>query len=161
MAWFAQEHHVLRSMISEAVRTGFDSYAQHLPDEMAAYLSRNGRWQERADLQRTALDAARRLGDERGQARAHYGIGNALIKVGSYQSAHAHLQHALDIFDQLGYNSGRARTHYAIATAPEKQQRPGEALSHANRALRLCQAVGDRTGQAFFQRGRLVSRPTG
>jgi len=149
MAWFAREHHVLRSVTSEAVRIGFDVHAVQLPDTMGAHLSRTGRWHEHADLQRTALAAACRLGDQHGQARAQWGIGNALIKLGSYPSAHAHLHHALDLFGQLGDNSGRARTHYAIAVALDKQQRHGEALSHAKRALRLCQAVGDRVGQAF------------
>ncbi len=149
MAWFKEEQHVLRSMISQAARAGLDTHATQLPATMAAYLSRNGRWHELAALQRTALAAGRRFGDQQAQAQAHYGIGDALIKLGSRQRGHAHLQHALRLLNQLGDHSCRARTHYAIAGALEKQQRHREALGHAQRALRLCRAVGDRVGQAF------------
>jgi DNA-binding SARP family transcriptional activator len=149
MTWFTAEHHVLCSMVSKAASSRFDTHAWQLPATMWAYLSRNGRWHECLTLHRTALTAARRLGDLHAQARAHYGIGDALIKLGSCQSGRAHLQHALRLFNKLGDHAGRVRTHFGIAVAHEKQQQHRQALSHAQRGLDLCQAAGDRAGQAY------------
>jgi DNA-binding SARP family transcriptional activator/tetratricopeptide (TPR) repeat protein len=149
MAWFTAEHPVLRAMICEAAHSGFHAHASQLPAAMESYLSRTGRWDEWATVNRTALAAARRLGDQQAQARAHYCIGHALYHKGSRRSGRPHIEYALRLLKKIGDGSGQARTHTAIASALGEQRRYGQALEHAECALHLCQKGGDRAGQAF------------
>src|SRR5262249_22079343 len=144
MAWFTAEHPVLRAMICEAAHSGFDAYAWQLPATMGAYLSRTGRWDEWATVNRTALAAALRLGDQQAQARAHHCIGHALMHKGSRRSGQPHTEHALRLSKKIGDGSGQARTHSAIASALSEQRQYREALEHAQHALQLCQKGGDR-----------------
>jgi DNA-binding SARP family transcriptional activator/tetratricopeptide (TPR) repeat protein len=149
MAWFAAEHPVLRAMICQAAHCGFHAHASQLPATMGAYLSRTGRWDEWATVNRTALAAARRLGDQQAQARAHHCIGHALSHQGSHRSGDPHIEHALRLFEEIGDGPGQARTHTAIASALSEQRRYREALEHAQRALHMYQQGGDKAGQAF------------
>ena len=128
--------------------TGFHRHTCQLASALFIFLHQRGRWHDRAVVQQTALDAARRLGDPGEQVRAHRRLAVALRDLGRYDDAQRHLHHALDLSGELGDLVGLAWTHYHRNLVSGLQGRSAEALDAAQRALRLFQAAGDRVGQA-------------
>jgi tetratricopeptide (TPR) repeat protein len=148
MAWFEAEHRVLLAAIAQAASTGFDTHAWQLPVALRTFLARRGYWHDSAAAQQTALAAARRLGDLSAQARAHQGLAQVSVMLGSYQDAHAHCGQALELFRQLGDRAGQGRAHIGLATVCDRLGRHDEELAHDMQALELHRSVGDRNWEA-------------
>jgi DNA-binding SARP family transcriptional activator len=146
IGWFAVEHRVLIGAIDQAASAGFGGHAWRLAWTMANYLERQGHWHDWAHASRVALGAARRLGDRDGQAHAHRGLGQALMRLGRYPAAQRHLRHALLRHRQLGDRVGQAHTRLNLALVCQRRERLTEALAHSYLALRLFTAVGHRAG---------------
>jgi DNA-binding SARP family transcriptional activator/tetratricopeptide (TPR) repeat protein len=142
LAWFEAEHQVLLAVITRAAAAGFDAHAWQLPWALADYFSRRGHWQDQATTQRTALAAARRLGDLAGQARAHQGLGCAESMSSAGRAGHAHLAKALSLYRELGDQLGQSAIHLGFAMAFDFQRRPDKALGHARQVLALARASG-------------------
>jgi DNA-binding SARP family transcriptional activator/tetratricopeptide (TPR) repeat protein len=147
-AWLAAERRVLLATVELAARDGFHRHTCQLASALFIFLHQRGRWHDRAVVQQTALDAARRLGDPGEQVRAHRRLAVALRDLGRYDDAQRHLHHALDLSGEMGDLVGQAWTHYHRNLVSGLQGRNAEALDAAQRALRLFQAAGDRVGQA-------------
>jgi DNA-binding SARP family transcriptional activator/tetratricopeptide (TPR) repeat protein len=148
LGWCRAEHQVLLAAIARAAADGFDAHAWQLPWALADYFSRTGHWQLLADTHRTALAAARRLGDRAGQARAHQGLGYAQIMSSPGQPSHPDLTQALQLYQELGDLLGQAAAHFGFAMAFEGQRRPQAALDHARQVLSLARAAGHRGEEA-------------
>jgi DNA-binding SARP family transcriptional activator len=148
MAWFAAEHHVLLASVRLAVANGFDIHAWQLPWAMGDYQIRCGHWHEGIAAQRTAFDAAQRLGDQAGQAVALLMLGVLHGALGDAGQAQACLADSLQRYRQLGDRSGEARVHQSLGTVLDAQGRYADALRHAEQALLLFREIGDRAGQA-------------
>jgi tetratricopeptide (TPR) repeat protein/transcriptional regulator with XRE-family HTH domain len=146
--WFEAEHHVLLAAITLAAEAGFDSCAWQLPWAMASYLDGRGYWHEQAGLQRTALEAATRLGDKAGQAATRRLLAHTCVRIGDYDQARAHLTDCLGLYRQLGDHIGQARVHQNFSWVSGQQDRYADALSHAEQALTQFRAAGHQTGQA-------------
>jgi pentatricopeptide repeat protein len=142
LAWFEAEHQVLLAVIAQAEAAGFDAHAWQLPWAVADYFSRRGHWQDQTTTQRTALAAARRLGDRAGQARAHQGLACAQSMSSAGRAGHAHLAQALRLYKELGDQLGQSSIHLGFAMAFDFQHRPDKALRHALRVLTLTRAAG-------------------
>jgi DNA-binding SARP family transcriptional activator/tetratricopeptide (TPR) repeat protein len=147
-AWFTAEHQVLLAAVQTAADHRFDTHAWQLAWFLSRHFRRHGHWQDWVFCQRTALAAARRTGDQVGQAHTHRGLGAAYGVLGQYEEAHQHLQHAADLFDALGDRSFLAQTHLDRGRIYSRQSRYAEALHHGERALDLFRADHDRRGQA-------------
>jgi len=148
LAWFRAEHRVLLAAIAWAAEAGFDDLAWQLPWTAVPFFDSQVFWGDWAASQRTALAAAQRLGDRRGQARVHRDLGAASTQQGDYATAHAHLHSALDLFTELGDRADQARVHYGLAWALECQGEYRAALGHAFRSLHTFRAAGHRVGEA-------------
>jgi pentatricopeptide repeat protein len=148
LAWFEAEHQVLLAVISQAAAAGFDVHAWQLPWALADYLSRRGHWRDQITTQRTALAAARRLGDLAGQARAHQGLGCAQSVSSAGRAGHAHFEQALSLYRQLGDQFGQSSIHLGFAMAFDFQRRPEKALGHARQVLTLARATGHAVEEA-------------
>ena len=148
MAWYRAEHQVLLAVIGWAVSAGLDAHAWQLPWALTDYFARTGHWWDLAATQRTALAAARRLGDRAGQARANQGLGCAQLLASPGQASHFHLDQALSLYRELGDQVGQACIHFKFAIALEYQCRPQEALDHARQVLGLARAAGHRGEEA-------------
>ena len=148
LAWVEAEHPVLLAVIQQAAATGWGTHAWQLPWTLMDYFDRRGCWHDWAATQHTALDAARRHTDPRGQAHAHEGIGRAYGSLGRYDEARAHLQQALALFGELGEQVGQAETHADLGWVLQHQGRLAVSLRHAQQAVALCRAAGHRRGQA-------------
>ena len=147
-AWFTAEGRLLLAVIGHASEVGFDAHAWRLAWCLTTYLDRRGHWHDWAASQRIALDAATRLAERPGQARAHRDLGRAYAQMGRCDDAHLHLRLALDHFGRAGDPIGRAITHLGIGWVFERQGDHRQALGHAEQALELFRAVGHWSGQA-------------
>jgi len=147
LAWFTTEHPVLLAAIARTP-AGFDAYTWRLASALTTFLDRRGYWQELKAAQGTALAAARRQGDQVGQATACRGLGLAYRGLKQFDDARTHYLLALDLFRELGHHTGQAQTHVNLAWLAGAQGRHGEALEHSRQSLRQYQAAGSREGQA-------------
>jgi DNA-binding SARP family transcriptional activator/DNA-binding XRE family transcriptional regulator len=148
MGWLQAEHQVLLGAVSLADSTGFGVHAWQIPWTMADFLNWLGNWHQWAVIQRTAVAAARRLGDAAGEAVSLRILGNACLRLGDGDQALAHCTAALSLYRQLSDLPGEAKVHQSLNVVAEDQGRYADALGHAEQALRLYQAVGNRSAEA-------------
>lgn len=146
--WFAAEHRVLLATIERAATDGFDLHAWQLAWSFWEYLDRRGHWHDWVDTQHTAVAAARRIADSRGEAHAHRSLGLAYLQLGALEEADDHFWSALDRYGELGDRAGQARIHHNLCGVLEQQARYVDALDHAHRALELFRSAGHEQGQA-------------
>jgi tetratricopeptide (TPR) repeat protein len=148
LAWFRREHLVLLAAVEQAADNGFGGHAWQLAWALTTFLERQGHRGDWTAIQNTALAAARRSGDELGQAHAHRQLGRVRMSAASYAEASSDLWRALDLFGRVGDRVGQARTRLDIARTLEGQGLHRDAIGHATQALGLFRAVGHQTGQA-------------
>jgi tetratricopeptide (TPR) repeat protein len=148
LAWFEDEYTVLLAAIAQAAATGFDTHAWQLPWTLAHFFDRRGHWHDWAATHRTALAAARRLGDRLGQAHAHHGLGAASLRLASYDDAHTHHRRAYDLYGELGDRAGQAHSYRHLSWVHESQGRHADALDYAQQAVDLYRELGHRGGEA-------------
>jgi DNA-binding SARP family transcriptional activator/tetratricopeptide (TPR) repeat protein/transcriptional regulator with XRE-family HTH domain len=148
LEWFEAERHALLAAIRLAGESGFDTHAWQIPAAMTNFLDWQGHWHDWATTQRAAVAAARRIGDEAGQADCHHNLGYACARLGDYTTASCHLAQALIRYQRLGNLTGQARVQHILAMAFGRQELHAEALDHARSALALYQADGHKQGQA-------------
>ncbi|MFF7261774.1 BTAD domain-containing putative transcriptional regulator [Streptomyces sp. NPDC008159] len=142
LAWLTTEYPVLLAVIEAAVRSGRDRLACLLAWALEPYFDRRGHWHDWAATQRTALDAALRLGDPAWEARGLRALARAEGRLGLHESARLRLDRALDLFTGLGDAIGRADTHRSLGwTCDQAGDLPG-ALRHNRLALELFRDSG-------------------
>lgn len=148
LRWLAAEHSVLLATITKAADSGFDTHAWRLAWTLVDHFDYGGRYHDLAVTQLTALEAARRLGDRRGQAYAHRGLGGAYVHLGPLAKAETHYRLALDLCRELDDAVGQAFVHLGLGRMLARQERYAEALAHAEQALELTRTALNRAGQA-------------
>ncbi len=148
MAWFEEEREVLLAAITFADSSGFDGHAWQLPWALGAFLQTRGHWQEWAATQRTALDAASRLGDTAAQALSGRLLAIACRDLGDHARARLYFASSLTLYQQLGDRLGEAKIQQNLAVLAEDQGRYADAVAHAEQALRLYRAIGEKTSVA-------------
>jgi tetratricopeptide (TPR) repeat protein/DNA-binding XRE family transcriptional regulator len=149
LAWFDAEHHVLLAAVTVALGMGADSHAWQLPWAMTEYLYRRGYLRARVTAFGSAVAAATRLDDARGQATSLRALASACIDAADYDQARAHLERCRALYQRLGDLRGEAWTQVGFSRLAEVQGRYADALGHGERALRLYQAIGDQAGEAL------------
>jgi DNA-binding SARP family transcriptional activator/tetratricopeptide (TPR) repeat protein len=147
LAWFEAEHQVLLTAVTLAAEAGFDIHAWQLPWAMSTFLDGQARWHELAAIQRTAVAATIRLGDDVGQVVAYRSLATACASLGDYDQARARMADCLGICRKLGDRPGEARAHLIMGFIDERQARYQDALRHTEQALALFEAAGDQAGQ--------------
>jgi tetratricopeptide (TPR) repeat protein len=148
LAWFEAEHKVLLALVGQAEAGEFDTHALQIPMVLRIFLHRRGLWRECAAALRTALAAARRLGDTTGQAHAYRRLGSTYIYLGSPQDAEAHLREALRLYQGIGYPIGQAEVYSEFAYMFDRQHRPADSLHYAEMTLEQYRIAGDQAGEA-------------
>ncbi|MEO3875197.1 BTAD domain-containing putative transcriptional regulator [Nonomuraea sp. B12E4] len=145
MAWFEDKRPALLAALDLAADLGLDRHVCWLAGALFVFLHRRGRWHDRAETQRAAMAAARRLGDPVEEARACRNLAAALADLGRFDDAHHHLDAALE----QDVPSGQAWTHYFRNLVYGFQGREADALEAARRAHDLFDRLGDEAGQAI------------
>jgi DNA-binding SARP family transcriptional activator len=148
LAWFEEEKRVLLALIALAAESGFFIHAWQLPWAMSNFLSIRGHHQERAAAQRTALAAARRLGDDAAQALSGCLLAGTYVHLGDLDQAFGHFARSLALYQRLGDRHGEAMVHDFLADLAGRQRRYADMLGHSEQALRTYQSIGDKTFEA-------------
>jgi DNA-binding SARP family transcriptional activator len=148
LAWFDAEYPVLLAAIDQAVAAGLDVHTWQLACAFGTYLLRRGHWHQDVAVQHTALDAARRLDDRVGQARACCALATASLLLGRLDDADTYYRHELAVCTRFADPAGQARAHIGLACVAEQRGDLAGALAYARRALDLYDEAGDRIGQA-------------
>ncbi|MGP4028145.1 BTAD domain-containing putative transcriptional regulator [Actinomadura sp. 3N407] len=146
-AWLAAERPALLAALKLAADLRLDRHVCHLARALFVFLHRRGRWLDRAETQRAAVAAARRLGDPAEQARAHRDLALALADLGRFGDAHRHLDTALE--RSHDDPAGQAWAHYHRDLVYAAQGREADALDAARRAHDLFDRLGDEAGRAM------------
>ncbi|WP_460917291.1 ATP-binding protein [Plantactinospora veratri] len=147
-AWLHAEHRTLHALVDWAGRTGFDRHCWELAWSLTSFFNLSGYWHDQVAVQRTALEAAGRVGDEAAQAHVHRNLGRAQTQLGRLGQARTHLAEAARLFVAVGDRANQAQTTVNIARILEQQGRDLEALHHDQRSLDLYREAGHLTGQA-------------
>jgi tetratricopeptide (TPR) repeat protein len=148
MEWFRREHENLRAVIRHAETERLDTYVWQIAWCMSTFLDRNAHWLDYADTQRTALDAANRLGDPVVQALTHRLLATAYTHLARLQDAEQHLVEALALYANAENASGQARTYFNIAMLHEKQGHFAEAAENAVMSIAMYRSAGNPSGAA-------------
>ncbi|MGH3264629.1 MAG: tetratricopeptide repeat protein, partial [Trebonia sp.] len=134
-------YQVMLKVTDLAARTGFDAHAWRLPVVLWTFHNVCGHWHDGTRLHRLALDAARRCGDQSGQAHTLRGLGAFAMSLGDFNEAHERLAAAQATFRELGDDLGLARTDVIFAQTLEFQGRFTEALAVIDDALHLSESA--------------------
>ncbi|OXM63272.1 AfsR/SARP family transcriptional regulator [Amycolatopsis vastitatis] len=146
LGWFEAEHRVLlRAVHADAE---FDARVWELAWSMQRFLAMRGHWHDEGEVLTAALDAARRLGDQRKQAFAHLHLGGTHARFGRHAEAAGDLQAALTLYSAGADVVGQAHAHRQFAWLLDKQGAVADALRHSEQALELFRAAGHQAGQA-------------
>ncbi|MET9502930.1 BTAD domain-containing putative transcriptional regulator [Streptomyces sp. NPDC006622] len=148
LAWLTAEHAVLLAVVDSAATTGQERISCHLAWSLEPFFDRRGHWHDALAVQRTALDAARRLAEPVMEARALRGLARIEGRLGLHERSVPRLEEALELFTNLGDDTGRANTHRSLGWESEQRGDLPGALRHNQLALALFRAVGDRGAQA-------------
>jgi tetratricopeptide (TPR) repeat protein/transcriptional regulator with XRE-family HTH domain len=143
MAWFTAEHATLGSLIEYAAANGFEAHAWRLAWTSMVFLRRTGRNTSRVNVQRTAVQAARRAGDPAALATSLRLLADALARSRQREEALLLLKEALTVFQALRDDKGQLRTHLSFVRALDATGDHTRALEHAEYALRLAEADDD------------------
>ncbi|HEY7145530.1 MAG TPA: BTAD domain-containing putative transcriptional regulator [Streptosporangiaceae bacterium] len=150
VSWFSDESATLLAAIRLAAEADSDAHTWQLAWTLSAYLLRRGRWHEQATAWELGLAAARRAGDEAGEAHALHGLAEGYSRSGRSGDADSLFRQALRQFEAIsGHLSSQAAIHNSLTCLAERQHRPADALSHAQAALEKYRAAGYRPGQAW------------
>jgi tetratricopeptide (TPR) repeat protein len=147
LAWYAKEHQILVAVIARAADDGYDTQAWQLAGGVVAYLLQAGLWREWLAVNETALAAAVRSADVRGQAHAHHWLGQLHRSEGDHPRAHGHLQQALDLFTADCDDDFAAETMLDIALTFGEELRYTEAVDFSYRGLDMFRSIGNSVGE--------------
>ncbi|MDQ0579460.1 AfsR/SARP family transcriptional regulator [Streptomyces rishiriensis] len=151
LAWLSAEHAVLLAVVEAAAASG-EPVQERLSCQLAwslePFFDRRGHWHDGFTVQRTALDAARRLAEPALEARGLRGLARVEGRLGLHSRSVPRLERALELFTELGDDAGRAHTHRSLGwECDQRGDLPG-ALRHNRFALGLFRTLGDRAAQA-------------
>ena len=147
LSWLDAEYQNLLAALRQAVTEGFDVHTWQLAWTLASYFDRRWHWHDAVTYLRVALDAAKRLGDLRGQAVSHGCLAYACMSLGRYDEAQSHLAEAFRLYEELGDKTGQAEADRRMARVFDKLRDYTRGLEHAQRAAELFRAAGQRTGE--------------
>ncbi|WP_433265747.1 AfsR/SARP family transcriptional regulator [Actinosynnema sp. CS-041913] len=146
--WFHAEFRVLAAAAARAAERGSDAHAWRIPQCMATWLHSSGHWLEWLDLCAAGLAAAERLGDPRGRAEMHRGLGRANTLLHRWDEGERHLNAALRLFEELGERALAAYVHVNLGGVCELRNQHAESLRRYLRGLALFRELGHAAGEA-------------
>jgi DNA-binding SARP family transcriptional activator/tetratricopeptide (TPR) repeat protein len=146
--WFTAERQLLLAVVRLAADTGFDQHAWQLARVFAGLLDNQGRWLDLIAMQRVAIEATRRLGEQTQRAWSYRFLGRAYASLHRYEEANAAYQCAVELYEQLADPAGQAAVHFALACLAESRGGYDTARRHSGQALRLYTAAGNKLGRA-------------
>ncbi|WHT22926.1 tetratricopeptide repeat protein [Crossiella sp. CA-258035] len=154
LRWFAEERAALVAMTRLAADHGLPGPAWRLAALLREFYQHRNMFDDWIDTARTGLDAARRLGDQAGEAETLTSLGVAYLQSGRLaESADCH-RAALDLRRNSGDEHGAARSINSLGLLALRQRRLTEARSRFERGLAAFEGLGERRWAAVL-RGNL------
>jgi DNA-binding SARP family transcriptional activator/tetratricopeptide (TPR) repeat protein len=148
-AWMTSERANLMGCIGYAAEHQEDRRVAGLTGAIAAHLRGYGPWPQAITLHAAAVGAARRLGDQPGEAGALLDLGDVQCMTSDYPAATSALEQALAIFRSVGDRLGQANARYLLGVV--RQQSAADfpaATGLLEQALVIFRSIGDRRGEA-------------
>ncbi len=162
LAWARAERASLLACLDYATSSGQHSRVVALTAGLAGLLRRDGPWTDAITRHTDAVQAARHLGDQLGEANALTDLGDVRRLTGDYPAADQVLQQALDLYRDLGDRLGPANALNGLGAVRRLTGDYPAADQVLEQALDLYRDLGDRLGQANALRDLgYVRRATG
>ncbi|MBW4716004.1 AfsR/SARP family transcriptional regulator [Saccharothrix obliqua] len=146
--WLDVECEALIATVRVAVDVGADQVAWQLCWTMAQFFDRRGRWHDWLGVQRLAMTATARLGDDTAHAVTQFNAGHVLARVGAHGEAAEVMGEALAAYRRAGDLVGQGKVNRTMAWVRDLEGRYPEALEHAWAAVECFTAVDDVLGLA-------------
>ena len=149
LRWLDAERASLVAAATMAAGTGRDRAAIRLPLLLAEYLAWRRRFDDWLPAATISLDAARRLGDRRGEADALNNLGNALRQVRRFDEAITACQDAAGIYRDTGDQHGEGDALNNLGLALRNVRRFDDAITAHQDAAAIYRDTGDRHSEAM------------
>jgi len=147
-SWLEAERANLHAAVGYAAATARPVHATLIPAAMAGFLEVGGHWDQALALHKTALTAARRASDRRGQARGLTLLAEMQMMTTDWAAAPATLQQALELYRDLSDQVGQATVINGLGRVHRATGAYRSAAACHQQALELFRNHGDRCGQA-------------
>jgi tetratricopeptide (TPR) repeat protein/transcriptional regulator with XRE-family HTH domain len=145
--WQEAERANLHAAADYAASHACFPHAFAIPALMSGFLSAHGHWDQSVALHRTALGAARRAGDQLGEADTLAGLGVVQRATGDYPAAAASLDRALALYGDAGDLSGQASVLNEMGFIGVLTGDYPAGVASQQRALGLARRAGDRRAE--------------
>jgi DNA-binding SARP family transcriptional activator len=146
--WLRAERANLGACLGYAIDAGLAERVVALSAGLANLLRTEGPWSTGIDVQAAAANAAARLGDQSGRARALTELGNLQGLTDDYPGAEASLRAALELLRETGDRVGEAHALIRLGAVQNVSGDPPGAEANLQAALKLHRETGDKTGEA-------------
>jgi tetratricopeptide (TPR) repeat protein/transcriptional regulator with XRE-family HTH domain len=147
VGWLEAERANLHAAAGYAAATGRLAYAALIPAAMTGFLQTRGYFDQGLVLHQAALAAARRAGDQAGEARALILLSPMLNMTEDIPAASASATRALQLYRDLGDRSGQAAALIMIGVVHSAIDDHLAAAADLRLALELFRDLGHRRGQ--------------
>ncbi|MFJ3671055.1 BTAD domain-containing putative transcriptional regulator [Streptomyces sp. NPDC090106] len=156
-AWLTAEEPVLSAAVPYAAAHRHDTHTWQLTWAVANHFHLRGLWREEERMQRSALDAARRLADPAAQAYAHRGLALAMAGHGQFDGAADQARRSVELFTAAADPRAAAESYRTLAWAVEQSGDPDAALAAAQQSLELFRACENQTSDITRVRTSIAS----
>jgi tetratricopeptide (TPR) repeat protein len=149
LAWCEAELAALASAVRLAAEEHEYGLAWQLPTALFGFYRLRRSWQDWLDQQRIGLDAALKLGEERGEAWIFNGLGITYTTLGRYDEAHQCFTRSLEIRRRRGDRAGES---YTLNNLGEYYRHTGQmdrAIACYEQDQRICQELSDWYGASI------------
>jgi DNA-binding SARP family transcriptional activator/tetratricopeptide (TPR) repeat protein len=141
--WFAIEYPALLTAVTTAADARLASTAWQLAWTLTSFQLRQGYWDDHALAQQAGLNAARRAGDQVGEAHALLALGIGYSRAGRGDDAEPMYARSLRLLSGLdGYLASQALIHTGLMQLSASEGCLTDALRHAQRARAMHLAGG-------------------
>ncbi|MGD3110862.1 AfsR/SARP family transcriptional regulator [Streptomyces sp. YGL11-2] len=140
--WFAREQSALLAAISMAVQHGYERHAVCVARNAAFHLNAHGLLNEFEELCRTAVEVARKLGDDALLGVSLANLGVACWELGSLTEGIAVAEEGRQVAVRLGDRGTEAHSHSTLGLYKSLLGRFPEALGHLQTAIAYERELG-------------------
>ncbi len=150
--WLDAERAVLVRMAEYTADQGWPGHATRLSGILRRYLE-TGHYCNAVTVHTHACGAARRAGDQAGEAYALNSLGIVAYRLSRYSQAAGSLEQALRLFREIGDRLGEGLALTNLASGECRQGRYLKAAEQGRQALALFREISDRRGEAHALNG--------
>ncbi|MFI8301462.1 SAV_2336 N-terminal domain-related protein, partial [Streptomyces nigra] len=148
LAWLDDERTGLVAAAGWGRKEQFAGEAVLLAQSLREYLLRREHFDDLITVAEAVREAARSIGDRRGEASAWAYLGDALQVAGRAEEAIGTYRHAGDLYASVGDRRGEAGVSVSLGDVLREAGRAEEAIGTYRHAGDLYASVGDRRGEA-------------